>query len=384
VLASRASGTDGASGNRASYEPSISGDGRFVAFESTASNLDPGDTDAGAGFEATDIFVRDLQTSQTTLVSRASGPTGADGDGSSDSPSMSSDGRFVAFDSGASNLHPGDTRADTDVFVRDLQTGATTLLTPRSRRHRPESPSISATGRYIAYESETRRAREVFVHDLQVNRTVLVSRATGRAGAPAGSESTNASISASGRYVVFESYASRLQPFVTSRNPDIFLRDLGAGTTRLISRASGRLGATGRGGSHVPEISADGRFVVFESRSSNLHPGDRDRSGDVFVRDLGVPPREPAPRASCLGRRASMILLRGSAPAEGSRAADVIAGSRGPDRIEGASGRDRICGRAGRDLIDSADGHPDIVDCGTGRDRVVADRIDRVWRCERS
>lgn len=96
--------------------PAISADGRFVAFDSTSPNLHPDDSDT-----ATDVFVQDRQMDTTTLVSRASRPAGATGNGSSVRPSMSADGRLVAFESGATNLHPDDRDAYSDVFVRDVQ-----------------------------------------------------------------------------------------------------------------------------------------------------------------------------------------------------------------------------------------------------------------------
>src|SRR5262249_10887083 len=122
-LVSRATGIAGAKENGTSFHPSISADGRFVAFVSSASNLDPADGDTTA-----DVFVRDLQTDTTTLVSRASGAAGAKGNSDSNSPSISADGRFVAFVSFATNLDPRDGDLGGDVFVRDLQTNTTTLV----------------------------------------------------------------------------------------------------------------------------------------------------------------------------------------------------------------------------------------------------------------
>lgn len=424
TLVSRASGPDGAAAEDVGFmpylaTPSISADGRFVAFASAASNLHPGDTDqdsdvfvrnmythetalasgAGASYQPSisgdgrlvafnvevsrrerQIFVRDMQTGETSLVSRASGPGGVEGNGYSDDPSISSDGRFVAFESTATNLHPRDTSPDSDVFLRNLQTGATLILTPVFRRAEAESPSISANGRYLAYETWPGGTSHVFVHDRRRDRTTLVSRMPGRDETPADGE--NPSISADGRYVAFVSWESRLDAFVSGSRPDVFLRDLRAGTTTLVSRASGPMGDVGVGGSHDPAVSAGGRYVAFESRSENLHPADRDRSGDVYVRR--VVPRRSTPRVSCLGRRAGIVLLPSSEPAAGTKAAEAIAGSKAPDEIEGAGGRDRICGRARNDVILVRDGSVDVVDCGGGRDRVVADRIDRLRRCERS
>jgi Ca2+-binding RTX toxin-like protein len=151
----------------------------------------------------------------------------------------------------------------------------------------------------------------------------------------------------------------------------------------LASRAANRFGTPASGGALAPSIARDGRLVVFEARASNLHPDDRDRSGDIFLRDLGPDPFGARVRAGCLGRRANAIVLpRSSSPFEGTDHADVVVGSSGRDRLSGGPGRDRLCGRGGRDLIRSRDGRRDRVDCGPGRDRVVADERDRVRGCE--
>src|SRR6185369_16730455 len=113
--------TGGAQANGSSADPSMSGDGRFVAFVSTASNLVAGDTNAGQ-----DVFVRDRTANQTTRVSVATG--GAQANGESFVPSISADGRFVAFSSFAQNLVPNDTNIQQDVFVRDRTTGQTTRV----------------------------------------------------------------------------------------------------------------------------------------------------------------------------------------------------------------------------------------------------------------
>ena len=176
TLVSRASGPGGAGGDSASTGPAISADGRFVAFESSAENLSDEDS-AGTS----DVFVRDLQTSTTTLASRANGPGGAGGDGTSFSPSISADGRHVAFESTADNLSAEDDDAVNDVFVRDLQ-GATTTLASRAAGAGGAGgdgtsglPAISADGRFVAFSSDADNLSaedadavlDVFVRDLQ-------------------------------------------------------------------------------------------------------------------------------------------------------------------------------------------------------------------------
>jgi Tol biopolymer transport system component len=410
IFASRASGIDGAPANGWSGSPSISADGRFVAFSSSATNLDPADAEGepppSVGIEGSDVFVRDLLTGTTMLVSRASGPAGAHGNGPSIWPSISADGRFVAFQSDATNLHAGDADRWSDIYVRDLQT-ATTIFVGRgpieSRRkgllEGAGAPSIASDGQSVAFSTfvhfHDKRGpyskEVVFVRDLQKQTTSRVA------------DGTSPSLSATGRYVAFSSYASDLQPYLTAPFPDVFVHDLQAHRTTLASRAANRFGTPGSGGAHHPSVSADGRYAVFESRASNMHPQDPDRSGDIYLRDLGPRPFEEPPAAFCGGRRATVIVLPGSLSWRfgGTAARDVVAGSRASDRIAGGLGRDRICGQGGvdrlvggpgrdringgtaPDIVKSADNSPDRVDCGPGRDRAIVDPLDRVRRCER-
>ncbi|MCG6981325.1 MAG: calcium-binding protein, partial [Deltaproteobacteria bacterium] len=145
--------SDGTEGDQDSSSPSISDDGRYVAFESQADNLIDGDTNL---FPFSDIFVHDLQTGETTLVSVDS--NGIQGNGDNTSPSISADGRYVAFTSDATNLVANDTNGNTDIFVHDLQTGATTRLSVDSSgtegNGNSSAPAISANGQYVTFESD--------------------------------------------------------------------------------------------------------------------------------------------------------------------------------------------------------------------------------------
>ena len=142
--------SDGTQSNNSSYNPSISANGRYVAFESEATNLVRGDTN-----NFRDIFVHDRQTGQTTRVSVASDGTQANGH--SYDPSISADGRYVAFASLANNLVSGDTNDQQDIFVHDRQTGQTTRVSVASDGTQASghsfNPSISADGRYVAFVS---------------------------------------------------------------------------------------------------------------------------------------------------------------------------------------------------------------------------------------
>ena len=137
------------------------------------------------------------------------------------------------------------------------------------------------------------------MRDLQTNTTTLESRADGAAGAKGNGASLNPELSADGRFVAFASTASNLHPEDPDRLADVFVRDLQTHTNTLVSRAAGAAGVKGNGTSRLPLISADGRFVAFQSTASNLHPDDADTLEDLFRRDvLGPPPPAPSPPPS--------------------------------------------------------------------------------------
>ena len=297
TLVSRADGVGGAKGNSASAASALSGDGRFVAFDSGASNLHPDDADFN-----TDVFIRDLHQNTTTLVSRADGAGGAKGDNGSFYPAVSADGRFVVFESLASNLHPDDPAADAvqDIYVRDLEQHTTALVSRANGAGGAKGddssfrPEISADGRFVVFESSASNlhpddpdgTQDIYVRDLQQNTTTVVSRASGVGGEKGNSQSTEAAVSADGRFVAFNSLASNLHPDDPDGTQDIFVRDRQQNTTTLVSRRGVGGGAKGNGDSGTPSLSADGHFVAFYSMASNLHPDDLDADFDVFVRDL--------------------------------------------------------------------------------------------------
>jgi len=294
TLVSRADGAAGAGGDDYSYNPTISADGRFVAFYSSADNLSAADDD-----NVTNVFVRDTQLGTTTLVSRADGPAGPGGDDFSFDPTISADGRFVAFESDADNLSADDNNNVTNVFVRDTQLGTTTLVSRADgvagagADDGAVNPKISADGRFVAFESRANNLSsddldpvlDVFVRDTQLGTTTLVSRADGPAGAGGNYTSGSPTISADGRFVAFESDARNLSADDNNNVTNVFVRDTQLGTTMLVSRADGPAGAGGDGNSANPSISADGRFVAFASLAANLSADDNNVVLNVFVRD---------------------------------------------------------------------------------------------------
>jgi Tol biopolymer transport system component len=277
--------SDGDQANGFSYGPSISSDGRYVAFHAFATNLVSGDTN-GAG----DVFVHDRTTGTTSRVSV--GSNGEQVNGNSFYPSISADGRSVAFVSYASNLVPGDTNGKADVFVHDRQTGTTSRVSVRSNgdqanNRRSEAPSISADGRFVAFVSlasnlvsgDTNGRADVFVHDRTTGKT---SRVNVRSNGDQANNGLDPSISAAGRYVAFRSGAPNLVPGDTNRKTDVFVHDRTTGTTIRVNVRSN--GDQANGNSFSPSISGDGRFVAFHSFASNLVPGDTNGWYDVFVR----------------------------------------------------------------------------------------------------
>ncbi|MEW6746961.1 MAG: hypothetical protein AB1486_29850 [Planctomycetota bacterium] len=275
----------GVEGDGDSSGSSISADGRYVAFESWATNLVAGDTN-----ERIDVFVYDRQIEQTTRVSVDS--TGVEGNNWSWHSSISADGRYVAFESLATNLVAGDTNGDVDVFVHDRQSGQTTRVSVDSYGVQGNSesgvPSISADGRYVAFESwatnlvahDTNGEVDVFVHDRQTGQTTRVSLDSW--GVEGDGDSSGSSISADGRYVAFESWATNLVAGDTNGVVDAFVHDRQSRQTTRVSVDSS--GVEGNNDSRYRSISADGRYAAFHSRATNLVVGDTNSKCDVFVR----------------------------------------------------------------------------------------------------
>jgi Tol biopolymer transport system component len=270
----------------------ISADGRFVVFRSDAANLVAGDTN-----RAQDVFVRDRRTGRTTRVSVSS--RGRQASGRSDSAVISPNGRYVAFSSAAPNLVRGDTNRAADVFIRDRVRGTTQRVSVGSRgkqaNRESEQPSISADGRHVAFQSnasnlvpgDTNGLSDVFVRDRKTGRTTRVSvdsRGKQAAGDPTRNGSNAPAISGDGRYVVFHAAASNLVGGDTNGVFDIFVHDVVTGTTDRVSVSSSGTQANAES-LGPPVISSDGHYVAFASLATNLVPGDKNDITDTFVRD---------------------------------------------------------------------------------------------------
>lgn len=300
-----------------SEQPVISEDGRYVAFISAASNLVAGDTNARR-----DVFVWDRTANALSLVSRSTNDTLSNGDSSE--VSISSNGRRIAFTSTASNLTDNaaaDADGDEDVFVRDLDSNTTIHVsvnqgggystTPQTGPNagfnaRAFNPIMSGNGAFVVFTSDfedlvtgdANGANDIFRRDLTAGTTQLVSvnrsgtasgsgtpGSDGGIGGGSGSGSSNPSITTDGRFVVFNSFSNDLAAGDTNAALDVFVRDMLAGVTSLVSQTPEETNS-GRGASFNPVISGNGSYIAFNSLATDLIPRDLNSASDVFGLNL--------------------------------------------------------------------------------------------------
>lgn len=424
-LVSRADG-NGAVGNGDSFGGAMSGDGTIVAFESTATNLAAGDGNGRSDiYKRTGTFLG--AGARTALVSRIPASAQA-GNGASTQPAISNSGVAVSFTSEASDLLSApDANGARDAFVRDgggnhvltreaggapatgarafdspvtalsddgtvgvFSSGADGLSTlddddfegvyaagvaggPVTHLSRPEglggafvggvndasggSSNVSADGRYVAFTSgsdslsneDDDRLSNGYVRDVYAGRTILVSRASGAAGAAANGTTSGIAISADGTHVAFSSQATNLSPDDADTTSDTYVRDLATGTTVLASRADGAGGAKANAGTSTGGLDADGSRVVFSTTATNLGAGS-DPDGDIFVRDLAAGTTVLASRADGpVGDQANASAGGSSISADGNRVAFTTSatnlGDGDADARQDAHVRDLAAGR---------------------------------------
>lgn len=308
---------NGAESDRGGYSPAISGDGRYVAFQSFATNLVPGAVNGSL-----QIYVKDRTSGAVARASVDSAGTPANAHCMD--PGLSADGRFVTFQTLANNLVPGDTNSHWDVFVHDLRTGITARASVGSGGVESTEGGthgrVSADGRYVVFEcigddlvpGDTNNVQDIFVHDLLLDLTARVS--LNSVGAEASDWCRNGSISADGTVVVFESFASLLVLHDTNQTWDVFARDLTTNETRAVSLRHGGDGQTANGASGTPSISPDGRYVAFQSEATDL-TGDGDSNGapDVFVHDRSTGETVRASVDTCGGQASGASTLAAAA-----------------------------------------------------------------------
>lgn len=275
--------------NGSSGQPRLSANGQFLVFSSDASNLIDSDSN-----NASDIFLLNRDTGLVRRLSQAI--DGSDANGGSFLPEISSDGQYVVWHSSASNLVENDSNGVSDVFLYSLADQSIELISKNTTGAPGDSGSMSASvsdrGRFVVYESnasnlvsgDTNITSDIFLYARESGVTSRISvDSDGNAGQSRGSQSANAAISADGRWVVFDSFAPLVSGDVNNRN-DVFLRDLIANTTIRLSVSAD--GGDANGGSRNPAIDAVGSVVVFESDASNLVDGDDNGSTDIFLLTL--------------------------------------------------------------------------------------------------
>jgi len=264
---------------------SMTPDGRYVAFQSGNTYVSPDDN------FASDVFVRDRLLGLTTRVSVNSyGDQAEPQYAVSGLPDISADGRYIVFTSQATNLVDNDTNGDTDVFLHDqlLETTLRVSVSSQGAEAHGSSvdPHISADGRSVVFRStatdlvDGSGPEQIFVRDLSDQTTEVVSKST--AGDPANDASSTPNISGDGRYVVFASFATNLVPSAVGFK-QIYRRDLLTGVTTLVSASSD--GEAGDSFSQDPVVTTDGRYVFFDSAAANLVSGDTNGKWDVFEHD---------------------------------------------------------------------------------------------------
>jgi Ca2+-binding RTX toxin-like protein len=385
--------TGGVQGNNVSSVASVTDDGRFVFFNSSATNLIGGDTNG-----ALDVFMRDTLTGVTSRVSTTS--VGGEANGASQNVDVTGNGAFIGFQSTANNLVGGDSNGFSDAFVKNLSSGVVTRISVADDESQANGNSLVARlsddGNRASFVSSASNlvatdtngaVTDVFVRDIAGGTTTLVSVSTG--GTSGNGGSFGASISGNGRYVVFESNATDLVAGDTNGATDIFVRDLQTNTTTRVSAAGD--GSQGDALSSQSSISADGRYVVFFSLSSNLVQGDTNGLRDIFLKDMvtGTVTRlsvaadgtelndlSNTPQISADGH---YVTFQSQATdtgvgAEGNGTGfdvfriSLVAGA-GADRMLGSDGNDTIDGLAGNDILLGGFGNDTLIG-GAGADQI--------------
>lgn len=385
-----------------SENPDISGNGRWVVFESNTSNWA-----TGGSTSSTDIFLKDRATGTLTRVSTSL--TGQDGNADSEDAQISNDGRYVVFESAASNLTANDNNGRTDVFVWDRSNGSITnlsdLMTGRDLANAVLNPDVAydaGWGGVIVFETakelvdaDNNNQTDIYAYNSSDGSFQLVSSKANGTGVAL--SSTDASVSGDGRFVVFTSFSDDLVAGDNNGTRDVFVKDLFTGEIALVSRSA--TGASGNGASDTGQISLGGDWIVFESSASNLAATDGNagftdvfRVANPFLQDTlaggagndtyvinrkdlvleGVNAGTDTVVSSiayALGANLENLQLTGTGNLSGSgnNLNNALTGNSGSNQLSGLLGNDRLVGNNGNDVLVGGDGN-DVLIGGAGRD----------------
>lgn len=356
----------GTQGNNDSFRPGFSPDGKYVLFESYADNLVAGDTNTSC-----DVFLKNLTTGAVTLVSTDA--NGVKGNSSSTHAQFSANGNYVVFESTAANLVSGDTNSAYDIFVKNLATGAIQLASSSVAGSQGNSgsqgASISSDGQHVAFLStsttlvseNTNHVRSVFVKNLTTGAIQLVS--TSADGIQGNNSCSMCMISDDGRYVAFVSDSDNLVAGDTNNKSDVFIKELATGAIQRVSTSAAGVEGNAYTGADTLKFSADGKYLVFSSGSTNLVEGDTNSGYDIF--------RITNPLWSSTS--SNVVGTGNNDTLNGTTANDLIQGLNGNDGLNGLAGNDTLEGGSGNDTLNGGTGQ-DSMTGGSGNDTYVVDR----------
>lgn len=346
------SNTAGAAGNQNSGDPMFSPDGTKVVFSSISSNFAAGDNNLSSG--GRDIFIKDLATGVTSLVS--SDANGNIGNGNGDDPSWSFDGKSVIFWSSASNLVPGGTNGVEQVYIKNIQTGAVRLVSVDNAGDQSNGynndPSFTPDNKMITYWSDasdilpgdTNAKSDIVLYNLATNKVSIGS--ANAQGVIGNGSSQDPLFTADGKYLTMKSTSSNFDPAANNDKYQIFVKDMTTGEMELLS--TNNQGVQGNDSSDDPIFSDNGKYVAFESFATNFVSGDTNGKLDIYMARVTLVDSE-------------------TPPIFGTPHVDRLNGTSGNDYMDALAGNDRVDGLAGNDTIIGGAG-ADVLTGGTGAD----------------
>lgn len=410
LISKKADGTTSTTGT--AYNAQISGDGKYVFFISTATDLGVSSTDTDSQIYRVELSTGTLEK----VTTAADGVT--EGNGTHSEYSVSADGNLIAFTSSSTNLHANDTTNASDVFLKNMTTNSVTLVSEETGGTSDGTlvstqPAISDDGAYVIFSStadqliagDTNTLQDIYAYKVSDGTLSRISVDSSEVEATGGN-SYEADVSSDGRYVVFQSDATNLVTGDGNTSADVFIRDTVAGTTTRVSVDNADGDADGT--SYYPTVSDDGRYVVFKSSATDLldHTDPNGSGMDFFVKDMttgdirainkplaGAALATDSHEAYISGDGKSIIMLTGDVLGPGDTVlddlymttnpfltetgggADFLEGGAGNDTMWGGTGDDTLIGGSGNDIFYFRynDGHDLIGDFSSADDQIALD-----------